>query len=688
MRGCRLTRPEKALYHSTGSGSTFYNGCLRRECQGERIQGFSNCIAHLSPEEEERYAEQLRSGRLPLVFSSVDVDMNFVQQWIDRICVQNADGTKVVSTGVMMQDTKMVGSLELRDIRFTQGLNLTKLTAFGVRMFGVYIERDLRLEEAVLENELSFADSFRVGDLSLINCRAKTFDLSRGAVVTGRLDARGLVVEGTNVYNAEIHGEASFIEACLCAPSRNVNISAKFRSPANFTKCKFSGDTQLGRVGDQPPSEFLAEATFNGAVFGSSEAFGSLVMTDTIFHRATSFRGAQFFGSVSFNDTRFKHAANLSSLTIKDAPFTRPWHGLNPMIPAEPPRTVVLELRRAQFGLSLELEAHVDGAAVVEDITFAGVSYSLAITTESDLQLRRLAFEAFNVLSLSSSTQVSVDQVQMQGGGELRIGGKHFSMTNFTCAKPVLASSMGGQPCGKTRLSTLKGTNCDGLTLSGFHYGEARFLGATKLDSLIISGEFTLDVTSGWRARRAVLAEEAEARSSNASPFTKEYWTRLAAQTMVSSDPAPELRHLAAVYRALRKGREDQKDEPGSADFYYGEMEMRRLSTPPIVERAILTLYWLVSGYGLRAWRALGLLALVIVGAAAIISHFPLQAQDRGQPPSFASALLFSTQSGLSLAGSADHYSSIAQVCQLLLRIIVPTLIALAALAVRARVKR
>ena len=33
---------------------------------------------------------------------------------------------------------------------------------------------------------------------------------------------------------------------------------------------------------------------------------------------------------------------------------------------------------------------------------------------------------------------------------------------------------------------------------------------------------------------------------------------------------------LAAVYRELRKGREDAKDEPGAADFYYGEMEMRR----------------------------------------------------------------------------------------------------------------
>jgi hypothetical protein len=33
---------------------------------------------------------------------------------------------------------------------------------------------------------------------------------------------------------------------------------------------------------------------------------------------------------------------------------------------------------------------------------------------------------------------------------------------------------------------------------------------------------------------------------------------------------------LAGLYRALRKARGGAKDKPGAADFYYGEMEMRR----------------------------------------------------------------------------------------------------------------
>jgi hypothetical protein len=94
-------------------------------------------------------------------------------------------------------------------------------------------------------------------------------------------------------------------------------------------------------------------------------------------------------------------------------------------------------------------------------------------------------------------------------------------------------------------------------------------------------------------------------------------------------DPGPQLHStiefgdVAAVYRALRKALEDHKDEPSAADFYYGEMEMRRLTRPEkrvsvaerlatVGERSILTLYWLVAGYGLRASRALAALLVTI----------------------------------------------------------------------------
>jgi hypothetical protein len=41
-----------------------------------------------------------------------------------------------------------------------------------------------------------------------------------------------------------------------------------------------------------------------------------------------------------------------------------------------------------------------------------------------------------------------------------------------------------------------------------------------------------------------------------------------------------EAQQIAGIYRELRSGREDRKDEPGANDFHYGKMEMRRHSAP------------------------------------------------------------------------------------------------------------
>ncbi|MER7198160.1 hypothetical protein [Streptomyces sp. CB01635] len=78
----------------------------------------------------------------------------------------------------------------------------------------------------------------------------------------------------------------------------------------------------------------------------------------------------------------------------------------------------------------------------------------------------------------------------------------------------------------------------------------------------------------------------------------------------------------APVYRALRKGFEDGKNEPGAADFYYGEMEMRHRDRTGTTraERGLLHGCWLLSGYGLRAVRALGWLAVAMAGAITVTS--------------------------------------------------------------------
>jgi hypothetical protein len=158
---------------------------------------------------------------------------------------------------------------------------------------------------------------------------------------------------------------------------------------------------------------------------------------------------------------------------------------------------------------------------------------------------------------------------------------------------------------------------------------------------------------------------------------------------------------IAGMYRALRKGREDAKDEPGAADLYYGEMEMRRHAGRPTgsstdnpngqashgqVERGILTVYWLVSGYGLRAWRALAWLAAV---TAVFAVAFHLAGFTRPpQPVSYWTSLLYAFRATLSLTDNEVELTAWGKLLQALLRLTGPVLLGLTLLAIRARTKR
>jgi hypothetical protein len=79
---------------------------------------------------------------------------------------------------------------------------------------------------------------------------------------------------------------------------------------------------------------------------------------------------------------------------------------------------------------------------------------------------------------------------------------------------------------------------------------------------------------------------------------------------------------VEVLYRQLRKAFEDGKNEPGAADFYYGEMEMRRAGATRRGERVLLWLYWVNSGYALRARRALIWLALTVAASIIALTMF------------------------------------------------------------------
>ena len=150
------------------------------------------------------------------------------------------------------------------------------------------------------------------------------------------------------------------------------------------------------------------------------------------------------------------------------------------------------------------------------------------------------------------------------------------------------------------------------------------------------------------------------------------------------------------MYRALRKSREDAKDEPGAADFYYGEMEMRRYDrgesdasggwSRGLVSRGVLTTYWLISGYGLRAWRSL--VALTVVTALFAVAFHYIGFIRPPEPATYWTSLLYAFRSTISLTDSQVTLTAWGSLFQALLRITGPVLLGLMLLALRNRVKR
>ncbi|MFF3275873.1 hypothetical protein ACFYWU_33780 [Streptomyces chrestomyceticus] len=174
---------------------------------------------------------------------------------------------------------------------------------------------------------------------------------------------------------------------------------------------------------------------------------------------------------------------------------------------------------------------------------------------------------------------------------------------------------------------------------------QCRFAGAVHLDQLRMNGgtAFARPPPLGWHrhglvplrwSRRRLLAEEHHwraARTGRLAPGRQlaiHQWQPGPHHPNLARTPGPE--PLAALYRQLRKALEDGKNEPGAADFYYGECEMRRhdRTGTPWAERVLLTAYWALSGYGLRASQALAWLAAAMTVTITVMVLWGLPAQD------------------------------------------------------------
>ncbi|SBT92775.1 Pentapeptide repeat-containing protein [Streptomyces sp. DI166] len=542
-------------------------------CFGRRVDGYAECLAHLSDADRGAYLAALRPG--------ADVDHRGTP-FTEELLGQLTDALTDPST-----DEPRVGNAEFDRARFSGDAHFD-----GMRISG-----DLSMPEAVVAGHLW-------------------------------------------LYGTEVGGEARFDDAEVGGHAWFVN--AKFAGDADFHRTRIDGD-----------------ALFYGMVVsGDTTLVAAQVGGDTWFD------GAQFDGRLWITASTFTGTCSLSAVRI----------GGNALFDS-----TVFE-QTVQFG-PLVCEGRLDVSGAV----FQGVSTIEAVT--GDLRFVRTRWASTAALRLRHAA-VDLSDAVLEFPVSIAARSRPFVTDHGELDEPFPADA-------PVRVVSTRGVDAAHLVLTDVDLTDCLFAGTVHLDQLRLEGRCKLPTAPAglrWTPRRT-LAEEQHWRAARSGGT--DGWTP-APEGETVLEPAV----LAPVYRQLRKAFEDAKDEPGAADFYYGEMEMRRHDRgTPRAERALVAAYWALSGYGLRASRALGWLfaAMAATVLALMLWGVPKETPGPANPDGPYAERLTSERFEKSLRvvinsvvfrSAGQDLTTTGTYVEMTSRIAEPILLGLAVLAVRGRVKR
>ena len=362
-------------------------------------------------------------------------------------------------------------------------------------------------------------------------------------------------------------------------------------------------------------ASFIGDATFHRAVFDRYADFRRAAFaepadfTDAEFHREADFDRAVFAGHAWFGGAVFDRQAGFARAAFAaDAAFNEVTFGGN------------VSFKGVRFAASRWLgPLTVNGTLDLEDTVFA-VPATLDFWAWR-AQLGRARFEGPATVRAYAAV---IDLTEVETAGPLTVAS---SQDHGTPRPPGFNSATAS-------ITSLHRVDAALLILRDIDFSQCRFSEVHHLDQLGLDGECTFAVPpAGLRrgrygpirwSRRQVLAEEHHWRAADRHQGLAAGWEPGPSATP-GSTPGPAA--LAVQYRKLRKAFEDGKDEPGAADFYYGEMEMRRHDRRRTTwgVRGLLHAYWLLSGYGLRATRAFAwlLVAMALTWGTLVLLGLP-----------------------------------------------------------------
>ena len=554
---------------------------------------------------------------------------------------------------------------------------------------------------------------------------------------TGTIDARGVTIT------------PALLERILTAAPLGGNgqplikllqfQGATFSDEARFQRVTFSGDAwfneaTFGGGADFEEATFGGDAYFHNATFGGSAGFDRAA-----FSGKAKFGKTTFSGGPTCIETTFGSEADFRHATLNGVGFLGTKFGGDAFFDG-----AIFSGETGFDGAAFSGKAGFNGATFKGDALFPSVRFEQARQFGPVLAYRGLILDdvefAQPVLVEVSTTGVCCRRARFAGGVQFRLRWARVVLDDADLAAPSIMAGiprlsseelaereeqiarawrrlLGDEISGRPRLLSLRRANVAGLGLSNVSVDDCRFFGTHSLDRLRLESDVSFaesrptlgawGLSLGWDpwkwGGREVIAEERAWRANRSrGRWVAPRWPDWLGDDQPSLlDPG----QIAGLYRALRKGREDAKDEPGAADFYYGEMEMRRLARRRVhspdghrvgtrvgevsrgrVERWILTAYWLVSGYGLRAWRAVAWLAVVTVLLAVAFHIVGFVVPPH--PASYWTSLLYAFRATLSLTDDQVTLTAWGQLLQAVLRLTGPVLLGLALLALRGRVKR
>ncbi|MGW4441975.1 pentapeptide repeat-containing protein [Streptomyces sp. NPDC004682] len=566
------------------------------------------------------------------------------------------------------------------------------------------------------------------------SCLAHLSDTDRGAYLAGLTPGASIDHRGTSFpedlldqllsalrdpTTGELQvGTAKFDEAQFTGPAAAFS-RAQFSGSVRFNGAHFCGDAEFLGVQFSGDAEFT-RAQFSGlAWFSEAQFSGKANFIMAQFSRPAGFLEAKFTDAAVFNGAKFTRDATYHSAQFSgDASF----------------HETLFAGDNADFS-----GARFEAKAVLGPLVCAGA-----------VKLSSAVFKVPVMLEIAAR-EVRCERTWWESTATLRVRYGNVNLGHAVLSAPVAViahpvpfsggvgivdeSLLAGCHDG-VRMASIQGADAAHLVLTDIDLTDCLFFGAFHLDQLRLEGRTTFAPTpTGWHRRgvlltrwtpRRTLAEEhhwrAQVASQPALPpghsLSPRQWRPSPHHPAPLRASAPE--DVTALYRQLRKALEDGMNEPGAADFYYGECEMRRHDHTGTSksERGLLWGYWLLSGYGLRASRAFTSLFIAMSLTVLLLMAVGLPTHDPNPATTGAlhgSKISLSTKTpdpalhgpwsqrmtwaraekatriavnSVVFRSSGQNLTAMGTYIEMASRLLEPTLLALGALAIRGRIKR